>query len=85
MKQYNLDLIYENLTSSRDEMVLICKEILSGEINEDVESVIVSYSRDNEGFSPSQNAKEILDIASKLMEMIAMIDDAKVRNPYIEG
>jgi len=85
MTTYNLDSIYKNLSSSRDDMVLICKEILSKEINEDVESIIVSYSRDNEGFSPSHNAKEVLDIASKLMEVIAMIDDARVRNPYIEG
>jgi adenine-specific DNA methylase len=52
---------------------------------EDVESVIISCSKENEGFSPSQNAKEVLEIASKLMDIIACISDAKVRNPYIEG
>lgn len=84
-KTYNLNSVLEKLTSSKEEVVTICQQILLSEMSEDVESVIISCSKENEGFSPSQNAKEILEIASKLMDVIACISDAKVRNPYIEG
>ena len=84
-KVYNLDSVFERLNSSKEDVVSICQQILLSEMSEDVESVIISCSRENEGFSPSQNAKEILEIASKMMDLIACISDAKVRNPYIEG
>lgn len=84
MKTYNIDNVFEKLNSSKDELVVVCQQIINQEMNEDVESVIISCSKD-EGFSPSENARDILEIASRLMEIIASISDAKIRNPYIEG